>query len=60
MEKTFDVGEKIYHIEYDLKGVILKNTSNQYHETYKVEFINEFGGKQVYNYCSTRLMVRSS
>lgn len=54
----FNVGDAVYHVGRDLRGKVLENTSNKYHQTYKVEFINEYGYKEIYDYCSDSLMVK--
>jgi heat shock protein HspQ len=60
MNKQFNIGDKVYHVGYDLKGVVLADTSNQYSETYKVKFINEYGYESIKDDCSVGLMVRTT
>lgn len=57
-KKEFKVGDYIYHIGHDMRGIITKDVSNNYSEVYNVEFTNEYGYKEELGNCSAGLMVK--
>jgi hypothetical protein len=57
--KTFKVGDMIYHMKHEMYGIVKKDVSNLYAEVYTVEFTSQYGYKSMHD-CCEGLMVKSN